>query len=284
MKFRILEIRSLIRTTLLESQRAAEIEKLAASVGKYVHFSDSDRAGISYNKDVHPGNPRGFYGYPLTPSKLNSMLKGDRDAFDEYGHRKYIYVFDVKGRVLDLESFDLVEEFKKLYDWAKHQPEIMKTMMTWLEVKDFEQALPTWTLLKFMRDVIGHMTRAHMMKNEASAMNFLFRQVLHYDAVVTTNEGMRDDIRSQIIVLTPTAIKILHKIDNPMGLTKQEIEEDEKEMAALRAAREERQKKDEIEQERLHVYFAKARKDEDDRLQAKAEWDARYLSRKRTYL
>ena len=43
-----------------ENRKVIEIQKLKDNVGKYIHFSDSDRAGISFNKDIHPGNPRGY--------------------------------------------------------------------------------------------------------------------------------------------------------------------------------------------------------------------------------
>ena len=72
------------------------------------HFSNSDRLGINYGGGLHPGNPKGIYGFPLTADKYGKIEKNEPDTFYDYGYSKYVYIFGVNGTVLNMDDLDLL--------------------------------------------------------------------------------------------------------------------------------------------------------------------------------
>lgn len=266
------EFADLVKVGIGEKRKAIEIQKLTESVGKYIHFSDSDRSGISFNKDVHPGNPRGFYGYPLTPDKAKAISNGNRDAFDDYGHRKYIYVFDATGNVLNLDKFDLETEFNKLLNYVENSTLKYKSTLSWMRLEDLQGSRPSYKLLWFMQQIVRMLGG-----NEHSAMNSLYRK-LGYDVILTNTGGLGDDIREQVIVLTPSSINILHKLENPLGLTKEEVEEDRKYQAEAKARREENEKQWAKEKEERDIRMAEYEKKEKERLAERAKYEEERLA------
>jgi hypothetical protein len=251
-----------------EKRKVLEIQKILANVGKYIHFSDSDRAGITFNGGIHPGNPRGFYGFPLTAAKVKSIVDGNRDAFEDYGHKKFAYLFDVSGNILNLDDFNLENEFNKLLGYVKSN-EVLKSRSTldWTRFEDLKGSKDSYKLLWFISQIARSLGG-----DEHSRLNSLFR-MLGYDALKTNKMGLGDDIQEQIVVLVPTSIKILYKLENPMALTKEEIEEDRKYTANLKATMEERERARREEKEKLNTEMEKIRKQEKQRLLDRAKYD-----------
>jgi hypothetical protein len=259
----------LVKLGIGEKRKVLELQKITESIGKYIHFSDSDRAGISFDRDIHPGNPRGFYGYPLTPSRAKAISSGNRDAFDEYGHRKYIYVFDVTGNILNLDKFDLEHEFQKLLNYVKNSNLKYKDSISWMTSSDdLGRGSSSYKLIRFVQQI------ARMMgTNEHSALNSLYRK-LGYDAIFTRSGGLGDDITEQIVVLSPSSINIVHKLENPLGLTKEEEEEDKKFMTDLQKKKEDRDRARAKEDEEIRARLAEYEKKEEQRLADRAKYEA----------
>lgn len=268
---------NLVKLGIGEKRKAIELQKINDNIGKYIHFSDSDRAGISFNKNVHPGNPRGFYGFPLTKDKATALASGNREAFDHYGHRKYIYIFDVSGNILDLENFDLEVEFKKLSDLVETSSIKNKDILP-KSIKNLIGNRASYKLLSFIASIMHELGR----KNDNSTMNYLFRK-LGYDAILTNKEGMGDYIDEQIIVLTPTSINILHKLENPLALSKEEIQESDRYVAEVKRKNEEYEKARAKEMEELKVRMKEYEEKEKQRLADRAKYDADVAAQRARY-
>lgn len=198
------------------ARKQENLSVLKANIGNYIHFSNSDRFGISYHKDVHPGNPRAIYGFPLTDKKYQKIIKDGVDSFYEYGYSKYIYVFSVNGNILNLDSInakELSNNFKTLLQ-SKYSKSLRSNYNI---IYSFDISNGT----EFLR-LIGQVAK-DLFKNEHSGINILLRD-LGYDAIETSKYGFGDDIESEIAVLNPSAVNVIAKINNPM-LNKEQIKE-----------------------------------------------------------
>lgn len=189
---------------------------LKANIGNYIHFSNSDRFGISYHKDVHPGNPRAIYGFPLTEQKYQKIVKGTVGAFYEYEYSKYIYIFSVNGNVLNIDSANA----KELSDRLK---EIVQAKYSKLLRSNYAVIYPfdVSNGTDFFR-LVGLLAK-DLFKNEHSGVNVLLRD-LGYDAIETSKYGFGDDIDAEIAVLNPSAANVIAKITNPM-MSKEQLKE-----------------------------------------------------------
>ena len=101
------------------ARKAEDLAVLKANIGKYVHFSNSDRLGINYGGGLHPGNPKAVYGFPLTAGKYQRIEENKPDTFYDYGYHKYIYIFDVTGNILDMDNPNLPELVAKMRKFSK---------------------------------------------------------------------------------------------------------------------------------------------------------------------
>lgn len=198
-----------------------DINVLKTNVNNYIHFSDSDRIGISFHKNIHPGNPRGIYGIKLTPSLLDSIIlnKKTPDIIDcqEYIHKKYIYIFSISGNILNLDSMDSkdilsrVKKFVRIHYKNKMKDIYYDVLRTWYyDTDDFFKEI--YKLYDFIKS-------SGSVSNEHSFMNIIWRGI-GYDALTTENGGLKDGIVNQCVVLSPSAINILHKINNPIDFNK----------------------------------------------------------------
>lgn len=199
------------------ARKEEDLATLKANIGKYIHFSNSDRLGINYSGSLHPGNPKAVYGFPLTPIKYQKIVENKPDSFYDYGYHKYIYIFDVTGNVLDMDNINLPElstKIKKFVNdnypkgnWhAGHVPTPGPYARTGVEFLNW----------------IGRISK-EVFKNEHSGVNVLMRGI-GYDAMLTNNYGFGDDIPSEIAILTPSSVNTIAKVNNPM-LTKEQIKE-----------------------------------------------------------
>lgn len=101
------------------ARKSEGLAVLKANIGNYVHFSSSDRLGINYGGDLHPGNPKAVYGFPLTAGKYQKIEESKPDAFYDYGYNKYIYIFGVTGNILDMDNLNLPELAIKMREFVK---------------------------------------------------------------------------------------------------------------------------------------------------------------------
>jgi hypothetical protein len=193
---------------------------LKANIGKYIHFSNSERFGIHYSKGVHPGNPRAVYGFPLTPLKYQALTKDNFEAFYEFGFAKYIYVFDVSGKILDMDNPDLNTLAKQIAALARSKYGPNYHLSYTPQPQSYNKAAGP-TLLEWLNDIIEDYRRAGIFKDVHSAINILLRHA-GYDAMETRHYGFGDDIGSEIAVLNPPSINLIAKLDNPM-LSKEDL-------------------------------------------------------------
>jgi hypothetical protein len=198
------------------ARKQEDLSILKANIGNYIHFSNSDRFGISYHKDVHPGNPRAIYGFPLTDKKYQKIVNNVIDDFYEYGYSKYIYVFSVSGNILNIDSVNAQELSDNLKEIL--QSKYSKSLRSKYNIiYPFDVSNGT----QFLR-LVGRVAK-DLFKNEHSGINVLLRD-LGYDAIETSKYGFGDDIESEIAVLNPLAVNVIAKINNPM-LNKEQLKE-----------------------------------------------------------
>jgi hypothetical protein len=206
------------------ARKSEDLSILKANIGNYIHFSNSERFGISYHKDIHPGNPRGVYGFPLTATIYQRIVENKPEIieriFYDYGYSKYIYIFSVKGNILDIDNVNLEELTNKVRNFVrttysksgKDLSGLLSSPSSRLNLSDGSQFL-RW-IDQISKDIF---------KNEHSGVNIILRGI-GYDAIETKNYGFDDDLHSEIAVLNPTAINLIAKITNPI-LTKEDIKE-----------------------------------------------------------
>jgi hypothetical protein len=205
------------------ARKVDDIAILQANIGKYIHFSSSDRFGISYHKNIHPGNPRGVYGFPLTFGRLAAIANNKVDAFDDYGWNKYIYIFEVGGNILNMDTIDLKEISSKVREFARSK---YPSIANW-HVRYTPEQMPYQKdghmFMQWINQVFDDYKQAGVFKNEHSAANILIRGA-GYDAMETKSYGFGDDIGSEICVLNPSVITLVAKVNNPM-LNKEQLKE-----------------------------------------------------------
>ena len=86
---------------LKEARRSDDIEILRQNIGNYIHFTDSERFGINFKKKIlgFGANPKGIYGYPLTESKFNKFIFGQKiREWSSWINAKYIYFFGARRK------------------------------------------------------------------------------------------------------------------------------------------------------------------------------------------
>lgn len=205
------------------ARKSDDLEILKNNIGNYIHFSDSDRFGISYHKNIHPGNPRGVYGFPLTSNYFQDILN-NRNSFYEFGYGKYIYIFSVNGNILNLDNINLDEMYVKIKsfleqnypvsvgNWIKFWQQTLNPKSLQTKYKSAEA-----TFLEWLYNIFTDYRRQGLLKNEHSAMNIFLRGA-GYDAMETKDYGFGDHIRSEIVVLNPSSVNLIAKITNPLGL------------------------------------------------------------------
>lgn len=199
------------------ARRADDLNVLKQNVDNYIHFSNSDRFGISYHKNIHPGNPRGVYGFPLDAKKYQLIAENKSDIFYDYGYSKYIYIFNVSGNILDMDNINLAELANKVRQFVRTKaPKTSYYAITIPEPIPYRKdgtAFLQW---------IGQVAN-DIYKNEHSGINILLRGI-GYDALETRYYGFGDDIASEIAVINPSAINLIAKINNPM-LSKEDLKD-----------------------------------------------------------
>jgi len=199
------------------ARKVDDLAMLQANIGNYIHFSNSDRFGISYHKDIHPGNPRGVYGFPFTNEKYERIKTNKPSSFDDYGHSKYIYIFSVNGNILNMDNININDLSNKLREIVTRK--YKKTSYNIIDnptIKPY--SVPGAEFLYW----IGRIAR-ELFKNEHSGVNVLLRD-LGYDAIETRKYGFGDNIASEIAVLNPSSVNLIAKINNPM-MNKEQIKE-----------------------------------------------------------
>jgi hypothetical protein len=195
------------------------IDILKNNIGNYIHFSDSDRFGISYHKDIHPGNPRGVYGFPLTRDKFNRMEKGAHlGSFEEYSESKYIYIFSVNGNILNLENFSIentIEDIKK-FILSRYKNKIDDMYTYYIKhnlLTSFYIGNKNGGIFTFIHEIFNVLRNNGIVSNEHSTFNIILRAI-GYDAIETNNYGFGDGIATQIAVVNPLAVNLIAKINN----------------------------------------------------------------------
>lgn len=183
---------------------------LKSNIGNYIHFSNSERFGISYHKNIHPGNPRALYGFPLTRTNYEN-ISNNKNSFYDYMYSKYIYVFSVNGNILDIDNINSKDLLEKVKNLIKKYPNLNYDISKFKTINGIE----------FIR-LINYLSKM-LFKNEHSGMNILLRE-LGYDAIETKKYGFGDDLESEIAVVNPASINLIAKLDNPM-LSKEQIKE-----------------------------------------------------------
>ena len=198
------------------ARKVDDLATLKANIGKYVHFSNSDRLGINYGGQLHPGNPKAVYGFPLTAAKYEAIVKNVPEAFSDYGYNKYIYIFDVSGNILNMDSIDLQNESYKIQQFVQQH------YRSSYHASYIPTPIPyTSDSVEFLR-WIGRIAK-DLFKNVHSGVNVLLRGI-GYDAIETKSGGFGDDINTEIAVLNPSAVNLVAKVNNPM-LTKEQLRE-----------------------------------------------------------
>jgi len=209
------------------ARKQDNLEILKSNIGNYIHFSNSDRFGISYHHNIHPGNPRGVYGFPLTPELFNLITKNNAHM-EDYGYSKYIYIFNTTGNVLNLDNFDLKEVAKKIRDFfvSQYGDKVSDLTIKMLDLHIRQIGTGIIGGVKPLHDiissVINSLTLSNVMVNEHSAFNVIIRGA-GFDAMETRKGGFLDNIREEIVILNPATINLITKIDNPM-LSKKDVD------------------------------------------------------------
>jgi hypothetical protein len=191
------------------ARKAEDLAVLKSNVGNYIHFSDSDRLGIHYSKDVHPGNPKAIYGFPLTPQKCAMIERDEGEAFENYGYRKYIYIFSVTGNILNMDNPNLTELSAKIKDFVRaNYPKASYHTLYVPTPGPYTSSGAEF--LSWLNRIAGD-----SFKDKAVGVNVLLRGI-GYDAMETNNYGFGDDIAREIAVLNPSSVVLIAKLNNPM--------------------------------------------------------------------
>lgn len=203
------------------ARRPDDIEILKSNIGNWIHFSDSERFGISYHKGIHGNNPRGLYGFPLTSNIVNLIEhKKYSDAIEGYQYNKYIYIFGVNGNILNIDTaskddlFERIQGFILSYYKGKVDAKELAylRMLTLESFKNWQNKVSLMSALAKFYEEIKYLKGVN---DKHSFMNIIWRGI-GVDAIYTSKEAFEDDIKSQIVVLTPSSINLIDKIDNPM--------------------------------------------------------------------
>lgn len=206
------------------ARKQEDLAILQANIGNYIHFSNSERFGISFNRNVHWGNPRALYGFPFTTqdyliiTKLINKEIAESEHFHGYDNFKYIYIFTVNGNILDMDNINLpnlakkIKNFTTLHYPASYQVNFDPSANTHHDGAEF---------LRWLNRIVNDYLNMGIFQNEHSALNILLRGI-GYDAMKTNNFGFGDDIRAEIAVLHPNSVNLLAKIMNPI-LSKEDI-------------------------------------------------------------
>jgi hypothetical protein len=209
------------------ARREEDLVTLQANIGNYIHFSNSDRFGISYHKDIHPGNPRAIYGFPLTSSGFKALVEKNFDfpMFQDYGSLRYIYIFNVSGQILDMDNIDLKEMSSKVRDFAKHKFLGKGNYHLSYDPTSEPYRNSGTSFMQWLHRIVEDYKHNGILSNEHSAMNILLRGT-GYDAIKTNNYGFGDDIKTEVAVVNPSTASLIAKVNNPM-LTKEDIQKQE---------------------------------------------------------
>lgn len=202
------------------ARKSDDIEILKSNINNYVHFSDSERFGISFHKDIHPGNPRGLYGIKLSKEMIDGFVSGiETSEMDQYANRKYIYIFNVNGNILDIDNVNQEEIFIKIRNFLAtyYKNKISKWQYDTIRFSDFSAGNPynkktIWGPLAYFYQILKY---ENAVKNEHSFVNIVLRGI-GFDGIETNNYKFEDGIKSQICILNPTSINLLNKINNPL--------------------------------------------------------------------
>lgn len=204
-----------------EARKHEDLAVLEANIGNYIHFSSSERLGISYGKNIHPGNPKAVYGFPLTTGRLNAIKQNKIDAFEGFGYSKYIYIFSCTGKILDIDNIDLEEITKRIREFATSKYGSNYHLMYSPRPRPYT---PNGGIfLEWLKQIFTEYQEKGIFKNEHNAANILLRGI-GYDALETKKFGFGDDMSSQIAIMNPNAVNLIAKINNPM-MSKEDIKE-----------------------------------------------------------
>lgn len=197
-----------------------DLEILKNNVGNYIHFSDSERFGISFHKNIQPGNPRGLYGFKLTKDMVDSFFdKKFHGLMHGYYEKKYIYIFKPSGNILNLDKLNQEDLFKQIKQFVINKYKSLsvdndsaKFVLDNIKYYNFKDFGSIWAVFRKLYEELKWLGFA---KNEHSFVNIILRGV-GYSAIETNNYGFEDGIESQICVLTPEHINLIHQINNPL--------------------------------------------------------------------
>ncbi len=193
---------------------------LATTHGVYIHFSNSDRFGISYHHNVHPGNPRALYGFPITQAKLVQVMRLSRlgdyvEDWADYIESDYIYLFTINApdKILDADTVDpeKVGKAMKKYVIDRFGSRISP---------DDQYAFRYFTtpegmhLFRFVQNVVSFMQRMKVGTNAASLFNMLLRGA-GYVAIETRKGAFGDGIRAEVAIVDPSVVTLRAKYENP---------------------------------------------------------------------
>lgn len=212
------------------ARKQDDLAVLKANIGNYIHFSDSERFGISYNKVYNIENPRGVYGFPLTPEHYQSITENKPHSnIEDYAISKYIYIFNTSGTILNLDDFDIKEVGAKIYNFflSQYSGRVDKSRLKILH--DYVDKLINsgtyglTNLHNIIHGILQTMKKAEILFNTHSGFNVIMRGA-GYDAMETRYYGFRDQIKQEICVLDPSKVNLIAKINNPM-ITKEDLKE-----------------------------------------------------------
>jgi hypothetical protein len=201
------------------ARKADDLAILKNNIGNYIHFSNSSRLGIHYSGDLHPGNPRAVYGFPLTSVSFQSMLGHSQYKFEDFyefgSGSKYIYIFSVNGNILNMDNLNIPELHLKMKTFVKaNYPKGQYHTRYIPEPAPYSKSGP-----EFLHWV-GRIAK-DIFKNEHSGVNILLRGI-GYDAIETRRGGFGDDLTAEIAVLNPSAVNLIAIVNNPI-LSKDDI-------------------------------------------------------------
>ena len=204
----------IVYANLIRVQKDLDI--LKQNIGNYIHFSDSERFGISYHKNVAPGNPRGLYGFPLTNEKLNAIInKSNLGSWEQFAYGKHIYIFSVNGNILNLEDYNFDQIAKNILSLLKSKYNFSDQEIYWAKYMDLSTAIEKRSFFDLIWRLFEILRNKKLVSNEHSYLNTILR-LLGFDAIETNANGFNDDMVAEICVVNPLSINLITKIDNPV--------------------------------------------------------------------
>jgi len=196
---------------------------LNRSKGKYLHFTNADKLGINV-KGVYPGiNPIGIYGYAIDNELISSIVEGQHSFFvsnmESVNLYRYLYIFDAKGKTLDLNKLDQ-NEFKNIIkEMIQHDMVLAPAVPDTLEekVQEYINRMrrvhpPQNSYADHFRHTLGEALMHSGIGNDHLAVNVILRKI-GYDAVKGFISAGHTD---EICIINPRALVVLDKLQNPI--------------------------------------------------------------------